>query len=59
MFCDKCCVFVGSGLWKEWLKDELPLSSLSDGIEELSKLFERAVSDYICECVREKMCKGD
>ena len=33
----------------EWLRDELPLASLPEGIEELKELFDRAVGDYLCE----------
>lgn len=43
-------------LWLEWLHDETSMAS--DGLdrEHVYELFERAVRDYICECLGSPDC---
>lgn len=38
-------------IWLDWLKDEIHLSEEEPNREKLYELFERAVKDYICECL--------
>lgn len=43
-------------LWLEWLHDEISMAV--DGLdrERVYELFERAVKDYICECLGPGCC---
>ncbi len=38
-------------IWLDWLKDEIRLTEEETNREKVYELFERAVKDYICECV--------
>ncbi len=38
-------------IWLDWLKDEIRLTEEEPNREKVYELFERAVKDYICECI--------
>ena len=43
------CYLIFLELWLNWLQDEIKLLGEKDSKDDVSKLFERAVGDYICE----------
>ena len=54
-------------LWLEWLQDEMGLVSDESSREEVTKLFEKSVEDYLCELgiqciimisVKTLLCRG-
>lgn len=38
-------------IWLDWLKDEIRLTEEEPNREKVYELFEKAVKDYICECI--------
>lgn len=38
-------------IWLDWLKDEIRVTEEEPNREKVYELFEKAVKDYICECI--------
>lgn len=44
-------LLIAAEIWLDWLKDEIRLTEEEPNREKVYELFERAVKDYICECI--------
>lgn len=44
-------LFYPAEIWLDWLKDEIRLTEEEPNREKVYELFEKAIKDYICECI--------
>lgn len=57
LFCSRTHILLNPAeIWLDWLKDEIRLTDEEPNREKVYELFERAVKDYICECVYGRSC---
>lgn len=57
LFCSGTHILLNlAEIWLDWLKDEIRLTDEEPNREKVYELFERAVKDYICECIYGRPC---